>query len=113
MTEALRQLFEDEGISVLLNARILRVSGQSGQAVKLIVDHNGVEKTLEGTHLLAASGRLPNTENMGLDRAGVELGKDGYIKVNERLQTTAPGVWAIGDITGGPNSPTSASTISG
>jgi pyruvate/2-oxoglutarate dehydrogenase complex dihydrolipoamide dehydrogenase (E3) component len=102
VTEALQKLFQDEGISVLVNARIKRVSGQSGQSVKLVVEHAGVEKTLEGTHLLAASGRLPNTENMGLDRAGVELRKDGYIQVDERLQTTAPGVWAVGDVTGGP-----------
>src|SRR5580658_4401333 len=57
---------------------------------------------MEGTHLLAASGRLPNTEGIGLELAGVELTRDGYVKVNERLETTAPGVWAVGDVTGGP-----------
>ena len=58
--------------------------------------------TLEGTHLLVASGRRPNTENIGLDLAGVEITDHGHIKVDERLHSTAPGVWAIGDCAGGP-----------
>ncbi len=62
----------------------------------------GREKTIEGTHLLVASGRAPNTEGIGLELAGVEMTRDGYVKVNERLETTAPGVWAVGDVTGGP-----------
>jgi pyruvate/2-oxoglutarate dehydrogenase complex dihydrolipoamide dehydrogenase (E3) component len=102
VTEALQRLFEDEGIEVLLNVRIKRVSGKSGQAVSVVIEQNGVERTLEGSHLLAASGRAPNTENMGLELAGVELTSNGYVKVNERLETTAPGVWAVGDVTGGP-----------
>jgi pyruvate/2-oxoglutarate dehydrogenase complex dihydrolipoamide dehydrogenase (E3) component len=61
-----------------------------------------VEKTLDGTHLLVAAGRTPNTEGIGLEVAGVELTDRGYVKVNERLETTAPGVWAVGEVAGSP-----------
>jgi pyruvate/2-oxoglutarate dehydrogenase complex dihydrolipoamide dehydrogenase (E3) component len=102
VTEALRSLFADEGIDTLLNAQIKRISGKSGQSVKIVLDQNGVEKTLEGSHVLVAAGRTPNTEGLGLELAGVELTDRGYVKVNERLQTTAPGVWAIGEVAGSP-----------
>jgi len=100
--EALRSLLADEGIDILLNARIKRVSGKSGDSVTIVFEQNGTDKTLTGTHLLVATGRTPNTEGLGLELAGVELTGRGYIKVNERLQTTAPGVWAIGEVAGSP-----------
>jgi pyruvate/2-oxoglutarate dehydrogenase complex dihydrolipoamide dehydrogenase (E3) component len=100
--EALRSLLEDEGIDILLNTRIKRVSGTSGISVKAVIEQNGIEKTLDGSHILAAAGRTPNTEGLGLELAGVELTDRGYINVNERLQTTAPGVWAIGEVAGSP-----------
>ena len=102
VTEALRCLFQDEGIDILLNAQIKQISGKSGQSVKVVLEQNGVERTIEGSHLLVTGGRTPNTEGIGLESAGVELTDRGYIKVNERLQTTAPGVWAIGEIAGSP-----------
>ena len=100
--DALRNLFEDEGIEVLLSARIKRVSGRSGQSASIVIEQDGTEKILQGSHLLVAIGRTPNTEGLGLELAGVELTDRGYIKVNERLQTTAPGVWAIGEVAGSP-----------
>jgi len=100
--EALRNLLEDEGIDIHLDARIKRVSGISGQSVNIVVERHGAEDVLQGTHLLVAIGRIPNTEGLGLELAGVELTDRGYIKVNERLQTTAPGVWAIGEVAGSP-----------
>lgn len=100
--EALGALLADEGIDILLNARIKRVSGKSGGSVRVVVDQSGSEHVLEGTHILVAAGRTPNTEGLGLEVAGVELTDRGYIRVNERLQTTAPGVWAIGEIAGSP-----------
>jgi pyruvate/2-oxoglutarate dehydrogenase complex dihydrolipoamide dehydrogenase (E3) component len=100
--EALRSLLADEGIDILLNARIKQVSGKSGESVSLAVVQNGIEKALKGSHLLVAVGRNPNTEGLGLELAGVELTDRAYIKVNERLQTTAPGVWAIGEVAGSP-----------
>jgi pyruvate/2-oxoglutarate dehydrogenase complex dihydrolipoamide dehydrogenase (E3) component len=102
VAEALRSLFEGEGINVILNARVERISGKSGQSVKLTLEQNGVEKVVEGSHLLVAAGRVPNTEGIGLGLAGVEVTDRGYLKVNERLETTAPGVWAIGEVAGSP-----------
>jgi pyruvate/2-oxoglutarate dehydrogenase complex dihydrolipoamide dehydrogenase (E3) component len=100
--EALRALFQDEGIDILLNAGIHRISGKSGDRVKIVVSQNGTEKFLEGSHVLVAAGRTPNTQGLGLELAGVELTDRGYVKVNECLQTTAPGTWAIGEVAGSP-----------
>ncbi|PYU70727.1 MAG: mercuric reductase [Acidobacteria bacterium] len=100
--EGLNRLLDDEGIDVHLNTPIKRVSGKSGDSVTIAFEQNGADKTLTGTHLLVATGRTPNTEGLGLELAGVELTGRGYIKVNERLQTTAPGVWAIGEVAGSP-----------
>jgi pyruvate/2-oxoglutarate dehydrogenase complex dihydrolipoamide dehydrogenase (E3) component len=97
-----RDLLEDEGIDILLNARIQRVVGKSGGSVSIVIEQNGAEKTLRGSHVLVAAGRRPNTEGLGLEFAGVELTERGYLKVNERLQTTAQGVWAIGEVAGSP-----------
>lgn len=102
VAEGLRTLFENEGIDLVLNARIERVSGKSGSSVRIVIAQDGIERTLEGTHLLVATGRTPNTDGIGLDSAGVEITDRGYVKVNERLETTAPGVWAIGESAGSP-----------
>jgi pyruvate/2-oxoglutarate dehydrogenase complex dihydrolipoamide dehydrogenase (E3) component len=102
VTEALGSLFEDEGIDTVLNARIKRVSGKSGDSVTVVVEQGGKEKRLQGTHLLAAACRISYTENIGLELAGVELTDRGFIKVNEHLEITAPGVWAIGEVAGSP-----------
>jgi pyruvate/2-oxoglutarate dehydrogenase complex dihydrolipoamide dehydrogenase (E3) component len=102
VSEGLRGLFLDEGIEIFLNAETKRVSGKSGETVKIVIEQNGVERTLQGSHLLVATGRKPNTEGIGLELAGVEVTDHGYVKVNERLQTTAPGVWAIGEVAGSP-----------
>jgi len=100
--KALRSLLADEGIDILLNARIKQVSGKSGNSVRVFVEQNGTERVLQGSHVLVATGRKPNTEGLGLELTGVELTDRGYIKVNERLQTTARGVWAIGEVAGSP-----------
>jgi len=102
VTEAIGGLFQDEGIDPILNARIKRVSGQSGQRVKVTAEQNGVEKTIEGTHILVATGRIPNTKDLGVEVAGVQVTDRGYVKVNERLETTAPGIWAVGEVAGSP-----------
>ncbi len=104
VTEALQRLFKDEGIELVLKAQIKRISGRSGESVRVLVEKNGnaAKKSLEGSHLLVAAGRTPNTQELGLEVAGVELTDRGYIKVNERLETTAPGVWAIGEVAGSP-----------
>jgi pyruvate/2-oxoglutarate dehydrogenase complex dihydrolipoamide dehydrogenase (E3) component len=104
VSKAIQRLFEDEGIDLILNATAKRISGKSGESVRILVEKNsnGTAKTLEGSHFLVATGRTPNTQGIGLELAGVELTDRGYIKVNDRLQTTAPGVWAIGEVAGSP-----------
>jgi pyruvate/2-oxoglutarate dehydrogenase complex dihydrolipoamide dehydrogenase (E3) component len=99
---ALNRLLDDEGIDVRLNTSIKRVSGKSGDSVTILFEQNGTDKTLTGSHLLVATGRRANTERLGLELAGVERTERGYIKVNERLETTAQGVWAIGEVAGSP-----------
>jgi pyruvate/2-oxoglutarate dehydrogenase complex dihydrolipoamide dehydrogenase (E3) component len=100
--DALRRLLQDDGIEVVLNVHPTRISGRSGETVQVVVDQHGADKTFAGTHLLVAAGRTPNTEGLGLEAAGVELTDRGYIRVNDRLQTTSPGVWAIGEVAGSP-----------
>jgi len=102
VSEGLRTMLEDEGIAIHLDAAITRVSGRSGDSVRIAVAHTGGEHVLAGSHLLVATGRTPNTERLGWELAGVELTDRGYVKVNERLQTTAHGVWAIGEAAGSP-----------
>jgi pyruvate/2-oxoglutarate dehydrogenase complex dihydrolipoamide dehydrogenase (E3) component len=104
VSDSLRRLFEDEGVDLILNARTKRISGKSGDCVRVLLEKNGngAQKTLEGSHLLVATGRAPNTRGIGLELASVDLSDNGYIKVNDRLQTTARGVWAIGEAAGSP-----------
>jgi pyruvate/2-oxoglutarate dehydrogenase complex dihydrolipoamide dehydrogenase (E3) component len=102
ISTAMHELFKDEGIDVITGARINRVEGKSGESVKLYVARDGSDVPLQGTDILAATGRTPNTDGIGLDVAGVQLTNHGYIKVNERLETTAPDVWAAGDCAGSP-----------
>ena len=103
VSAALLELFRDEGIDVLTDTRIARVQGKSGESVKLSARRNGANLLLEGTDLLVAAGRTPNTSGIGLEVAGVQTTDHGYIKVNERLETTAPGVWAAGECAGSPH----------
>lgn len=100
---ALLELFQNDGIDVLLRTMVLSVGGQSGQQVQVRVqDSQGGERVLEGSDLLVATGRTPNTAGIGLEQAGIELDNSGFVKVNERLETTAPKVWAMGDCAGSP-----------
>jgi len=102
VTEGLRELLEDEEIHLALKSTVQRVSGRSGQSVRLTLLHEGEERTIEGSHLLVTGKRIPNTKDIGLDLAGVEITEHGYIKVNERLETSAAGVWAVGEVAGSP-----------
>ena len=99
---SLGELFRDEGIQVLLKTELRHVGGRSGNHIQVrVVGANG-ERTIEGTDFLVAAGRTPNTQGIGADLAGVELNSRGYVKVNERLETTAASVWAMGDCAGSP-----------
>jgi pyruvate/2-oxoglutarate dehydrogenase complex dihydrolipoamide dehydrogenase (E3) component len=99
VSESLRELFGDEGIEVLTATSVARVEGRSGESVRLRTT-NGM---IEGSDLLVASGRTPNTDGIGLETADIERDDRGFIKVDERLHTTAAGVWAVGDCAGSPH----------
>jgi pyruvate/2-oxoglutarate dehydrogenase complex dihydrolipoamide dehydrogenase (E3) component len=99
VSEAMLQLFRDEGIEVLLSTKGEHVKGRSGDRVTIRVSDG---REIEGSHLLVATGRAPNTENIGLDVAGVKTTERGFVQVNDRLETTAKNVWALGDCAGSP-----------
>jgi pyruvate/2-oxoglutarate dehydrogenase complex dihydrolipoamide dehydrogenase (E3) component len=102
VADALLELMKDEGIDVLLQAETLNVTGRSGTSVKLQVRSGTAERTLEASDILVAAGRTPNTDRLDVAKGGVELDSRGYIRVNEKLQTTAADVWATGDCAGSP-----------
>jgi pyruvate/2-oxoglutarate dehydrogenase complex dihydrolipoamide dehydrogenase (E3) component len=102
VADAVRAIFEDDGIDVVLGAETRSIKGRSGDRVQLHLWTAAGERILEGSDVLVAAGRAPNTKGIGLDRAGVELDARGYIRVNERLETSAPAVWAMGECAGSP-----------
>ncbi len=102
VSEAMTKLFQDEGIVTVTNTSLGHVDGKSGRGVRLYGSRRQSEIIVEGSHLLVATGRLPNTEGIGLELAGVRTTSKGFVEVNERLETTAPGVWALGDCAGSP-----------
>jgi pyruvate/2-oxoglutarate dehydrogenase complex dihydrolipoamide dehydrogenase (E3) component len=97
----LQKILEGEGIEFRLNIRVTRVEQTKGK-VKVSVAGADEPLTISGSHLLAAAGRRPNTNDLGLDKAGVDTDKFGFIRVNSRLETSVPGIWALGDVKGGP-----------
>jgi pyruvate/2-oxoglutarate dehydrogenase complex dihydrolipoamide dehydrogenase (E3) component len=98
---AVGDILREDGIEVLLNARAVRAAAAAG-AVYLKVRTPAGEQTLAGTHLLLAAGRVPNTESLNLAASGINTDERGYVPVNERLETNVPGVYALGDVNGGP-----------
>ena len=102
VSDAILELFKDEGIDVLLNTRLLGVSGTSGESLRVKVDRAGKQAQLEGSDILVAVGRTPNTQDLGLRETGIELDDRGYNRVTDRLQTTAANVWALGECAGSP-----------
>jgi pyruvate/2-oxoglutarate dehydrogenase complex dihydrolipoamide dehydrogenase (E3) component len=102
VAKEVQAIFEQDGIDVILGAETRVVEGRSGEGVRLRLKTAVGERVLEGTDLLVATGRTPNTRAIGLDVAGIELDARGYVKVDDSLQTTAPGVWAMGECAGSP-----------
>lgn len=100
--EEMGRVLSAEGVDILLNARPLRVDGMNGDSVSVTVGTKSGERKIEGSHLLVAVGRIANTADVGLENAGIELNERGFVRVDERLRTTAPGVWAIGECAGSP-----------
>jgi pyruvate/2-oxoglutarate dehydrogenase complex dihydrolipoamide dehydrogenase (E3) component len=98
----IRRLLTDEGVAIHVGTQLLKVEGQSGNAVSIALRTSSGEQMIEGSHILVAAGRVPNTADAGLDKAGVDLDDRGFVKVNERLETSAPDVWALGECAGSP-----------
>jgi pyruvate/2-oxoglutarate dehydrogenase complex dihydrolipoamide dehydrogenase (E3) component len=102
VADEIRAVLTREDVEILLDARPLSVAGRSGNAVTVTVGTPAGQRTIAGSHLLVAAGRIANTADIGLEAAGIALDARGFIKVNQRLETTAPGVWAIGECAGSP-----------
>jgi pyruvate/2-oxoglutarate dehydrogenase complex dihydrolipoamide dehydrogenase (E3) component len=101
ISSELQKALEAEGIQFIFNARTSRAEGKPN-AVTLFYAGSASASSVSGSHLLVATGRSPNTSDLGLEKAGIATDKNGFIKVNGRLETTVPGVWALGDCKGGP-----------
>src|SRR4030081_89590 len=102
VADEMQRILSDEGMQILVAAEPLDVQGKSGKKVSVTVRATSGEQKVEGSDILVAAGRIPNTAGIGLKEAGVELDGRGYIHVNERLETTASGVWALGESAGSP-----------
>ena len=102
VADELQGILASEGVQFIVAAEILHVCGRSGEQIAVRVRTASGERTIEGSDILVATGRIPNTHGIGLDSAGVELDDRGYIRVNGRLETSAPAVWAIGECAGSP-----------
>jgi len=100
--EEIGKILKDEGIDIIAGATPLRVEGMNGQALSVTVRTAAGERVIDGSHLLVAVGRVPNTADIGLDKAGITLTRQGFIEVDAQLRATAPGVWAIGECAGSP-----------
>ncbi|MDR3747897.1 MAG: mercuric reductase [Acidobacteriota bacterium] len=97
----LQRALEAEGIKFLLNAETTKVASKAG-TISVTIKQGATESILTASHLLVATGRRPNTDELALDKAGVATNKDGSVKVNDWLETSVAGIWALGDVKGGP-----------
>ncbi|MBI1914334.1 MAG: mercuric reductase [Planctomycetes bacterium] len=101
VADEVNKVLRQDGIEVLLQTDAVRVAKEGGD-IRLTVRTGSGERTLTGSHLLVAAGRVPNTDRLDLKAAGVETNEGGYVRVNDRLETNVPGVYALGDVKGGP-----------
>jgi pyruvate/2-oxoglutarate dehydrogenase complex dihydrolipoamide dehydrogenase (E3) component len=99
ISQAIREILEGEGIRILTDADATRVADRGGKVV-VSVAVGATTTEVVGSHLLVAAGRRPNTDDLGLEAAGIETDARGYIKVDSQLRTSVPGVWAMGDCNG-------------
>jgi pyruvate/2-oxoglutarate dehydrogenase complex dihydrolipoamide dehydrogenase (E3) component len=99
VSNAVREILEAEGVEVRLNAACIAVA-RAGNGVSVGLDCSNGANRVEGSHLLLAVGRRPNTDDLGLEAAGIETDRRGFIKVDDQLRTNVPGIWAMGDVNG-------------
>jgi pyruvate/2-oxoglutarate dehydrogenase complex dihydrolipoamide dehydrogenase (E3) component len=102
IADEVAQILREDGIEILLESSVLHVSQNLNGSIEMLVRTAGGEQILTGSHLLVAAGRVPNTDWLNLEAAGIETDKRGFIRVDERLETNVPGIYALGDIKGGP-----------
>jgi pyruvate/2-oxoglutarate dehydrogenase complex dihydrolipoamide dehydrogenase (E3) component len=102
VADEIAALLRQDGVDIFLNTTAERVTKTGSQIVLTARAKTGEIRELQGTHLLAATGRVPNVEALNLSAAGIATDNSGFIKVNSKLETSAPGVYALGDINGGP-----------
>jgi pyruvate/2-oxoglutarate dehydrogenase complex dihydrolipoamide dehydrogenase (E3) component len=96
VSTTIQEIFEGEGIKLQLNAECM-TTRQAGERIVVGLDCGDDKREVEGSHLLLAVGRVPNTGDLGLDKAGVETDETGYINVDDQLRTNVPGIWAVGE----------------
>ncbi|GHO81882.1 mercuric reductase [Ktedonobacter sp. SOSP1-85] len=102
VSNEITKILREEGITVLTETMPQQIEPLDGGRMRLTIRTPQGEQQITGSHLLAATGRVPNTEALTPEAAGIRLDKDGYIQVNERLETNVPGIYALGDVKGGP-----------
>jgi pyruvate/2-oxoglutarate dehydrogenase complex dihydrolipoamide dehydrogenase (E3) component len=102
VAEELQGALEAEGMEFVLNATTTSVRRANGKITLGLEGKSVASSSVSGSHLLIATGRRPNTDDLGLERAGVEIDQRGFVRVNRRLETNVPGIWALGDVKGGP-----------
>jgi len=102
VSDGVAKILREDGITVLTGTTPQQIEQQSSGRIQLTVRTPQGERQLTGSHLLAAAGRVPNTEDLTPEAAGIQLDKEGYIQVNGQLETNVPGIYALGDVKGGP-----------
>ncbi|MFQ5572337.1 MAG: mercuric reductase [Rhodothermales bacterium] len=102
VADEVAKIVREDGVEVLLETQALRAEKATDGKIRLVVRSKAGERTLTGTHLLVAAGRAPNTETLNLGAAGVQTDKRGFVQTNDRLETNVPGIYALGDVKGGP-----------
>jgi pyruvate/2-oxoglutarate dehydrogenase complex dihydrolipoamide dehydrogenase (E3) component len=99
VSRAIAEILKDEKIDVRVNSKVVAV-GKHGNDIAVTLESGGAKSQIIGSHLLLAIGRRPNTDDLGLDKAGVATNSRGYIEVDDQLRTNVPGIWALGDCNG-------------
>ncbi|HEX9839593.1 MAG TPA: mercury(II) reductase [Anaerolineales bacterium] len=100
VSRILTKVLREEGVNLVMGAQVERVSQKMKQEIEVVARVGEKEQTFKSQKLLVATGREPNTDNIGLDKAGIQLDEQGFVKVNDELQTNVPNIWAAGEIIG-------------
>lgn len=102
VSETITEILEEDGVQVLTGFEVVRVESNGSGGVTVVAEQDGDERRLDGSHLMVAVGTVPNADLLDLEATGLEAGSRGEIEVNDRLETGVEGIWALGDVTGGP-----------